>query len=471
MSIVGCTVVHANWGCGTIVSLNDGVITVRFFHTLQGEKSIRFQFPTAFIQGFLVGADDTSTKRILTALSERKCSICECDALSTELIDGNRYCPSCKKQHTTLCAYCGEYHNKESFIYIRNRPSSYVRTPICPNCISSHTFTCDRCHEQHFITHRASKDFNGRTLCTSCFDSVAKICHFCNSAFDLDKGTSIYRYEGTVHVCPDCKEVETFICSECGDRRLNSNLVDSKYVPADRKVCRSCVESCVICNTSIDTAHTTKAFGKRYCPDCWRKMSVECSCCGDDFVPENTSNQLCPDCIEMEAYISRYEQIHYLSLDYKNISYYYLEQIDRCDLFTNLYRHCSDAIGRYGLAQNTDDPFYFLVMDLYPYKLVISYLSKSVIGKVRYSENVTMTQFRTRKGRMEVRDAIANWADKSTHFLDTTAGKMKMLNYPILLRVQTDFDKHYGKLWNGPDDYIEIGNYGDTTDFYIIGLL
>ena len=31
--------------------------------------------------------------------------------------------------------------------------------------------------------------------------------------------------------------------------------------------------------------------------------------------------------------------------------------------------------------------------------------------------------------------------------------------------------KIYGKEWNGPYHYTEIGNYGDTTNFYIIGLL
>lgn len=41
-----------------------------------------------------------------------------------------------------------------------------------------------------------------------------------------------------------------------------------------------------------------------------------------------------------------------------------------------------------------------------------------------------------------------------------------------ILRVQTDYDKNYGKEWCGPGDYIESGNnYGDTTDFYIIGVI
>ena len=82
-----------------------------------------------------------------------------------------------------------------------------------------------------------------------------------------------------------------------------------------------------------------------------------------------------------------------------------------------------------------------------------------------------MTEFRSRKGKLQVYDAIKRWEPTSTSKIDSAAGKMHIINYPILLRVQTEYDKIYGKEWNGPDDYIEIGNYGDTTNFYIIGII
>ena len=68
-----------------------------------------------------------------------------------------------------------------------------------------------------------------------------------------------------------------------------------------------------------------------------------------------------------------------------------------------------------------------------------------------------------------VYENIKKWMPTSTKTISTSAGEMTILNYPVLLRVQTEYDKIYGKEWNGPDDYIEIGNYGDTTNFFIIG--
>ena len=82
-----------------------------------------------------------------------------------------------------------------------------------------------------------------------------------------------------------------------------------------------------------------------------------------------------------------------------------------------------------------------------------------------------MTEFRTNKGSRSVRVAIDAWKELSTKYMETSAGRMRILNYPVKLRVQTNYDKNYGKMWNGPYDYVEIGNYGDTTPLWIVGLI
>ena len=82
-----------------------------------------------------------------------------------------------------------------------------------------------------------------------------------------------------------------------------------------------------------------------------------------------------------------------------------------------------------------------------------------------------MTELRSQKGRFRVHAAISQWLEESDHTLSIHEGEVQLLHYPVLIRAQTKYDKVYGKEWNGPDDYIEIGNYGDTTDFYIIGVL
>ena len=152
------------------------------------------------------------------------------------------------------------------------------------------------------------------------------------------------------------------------------------------------------------------------------------------------------------------------------MSCYMLENINRCDLFTKLYENCEE-LSEHKFRNTGESPYHFIVMRIINYNVVITYLPSNVIGKVKHSLNITMTKFRSRKGRLDVHCTINNWDETSEDFLMTSAGKMKILNYPILLRVQTEWDKIYGKEWNGPDDYTEIGNYGDTTKFYIIGFL
>jgi hypothetical protein len=172
----------------------------------------------------------------------------------------------------------------------------------------------------------------------------------------------------------------------------------------------------------------------------------------------------------MEAYISRLKKVDYLSDTYKELRFYQLEYWDRCELFTRLYEHCGRKLGGF-YPPATDKPFHFLVLDFVRYKAVVTYLSSSVPGKVRCSTNLTMSEILKKKGESAARRAIDEWRETSTFYMDTSAGKMKILNYPVLLRVQTNYDKNYGKQWNGPYDYIEIGNYGDTTKFWIVGVL
>lgn len=194
----------------------------------------------------------------------------------------------------------------------------------------------------------------------------------------------------------------------------------------------------------------------------------ECTCCGAKFMPQEESDELCPDCIEMTAYIARLKNVGYLLDEYKEFRHYQLEYMDRCELFTRLYEHCGRKLGGF-YPPAADEPFHFLVLNLTRYKVVVTFLSSDVTGKVRHSKELTMTKFRRDDGARKVRMAIDAWRESSAQVMETSAGKMRILNYPVKLRVQTDYDKNYGKRWNGPYDYVEIGNYGDTTPFWIVG--
>ena len=72
---------------------------------------------------------------------------------------------------------------------------------------------------------------------------------------------------------------------------------------------------------------------------------------------------------------------------------------------------------------------------------------------------------------MVISSVVAGEYEKAEYFVNTPEGDMAILNNPIKLRVQTDMDRNYGKCWDGQNSYTLIGNYGDTTEFYIIGIL
>lgn len=471
MDIVGCAVLHKTWGQGLIESCDRDIISVRFSATQKGEEVTKFYLPDAFRKGFLVAADCNADKCIQQLLTEYKCAICGADVVHTEPIDGKRFCISCKTQHTKICPHCGVLHAKTAMLPVIDDNYFYERTLICKTCAEAETFVCDRCGDRYSKDYQEPLKIGSRSLCNACYEAVARTCHFCGSQFNLDDGAAFFRNSGYVHVCPGCLEQETFICRKCGNRKLKVSMVSSKYIPLEDQVCDTCTTTCAVCNTAIYKQNAKQVFGKLYCPECFKTLMEECPCCGEEYIPQNSSQKMCPDCIEMEAYVCRLVNLDFCSRAYKAINYYSLDYIDRCQLFTSLYENCSELDNHDKFNSDSYEPFHFLVMSLVGYKTVITHLPKKVTGKVKCSENITMTEFRSRKGKFSVYTAIEQWIDRSTHYMETSAGKMQVLSYPVRLRVQTKYDKIYGKEWNGPDDYIEIGNYGDTTDFYIIGIL
>lgn len=470
MSLVGCKVRHRSWGEGIVESHAETYMSVRFMRADEGEVIKRFIFPDALVGGFLVGVDAESVAVIEKTVCDRKCSVCGSQNVRTVEVDGKRLCPGCKNKYAVACAKCGTPHYKDVMVTVYESLKSYDRKDVCPDCVEEHCFVCEKCNGRYFNQHRGPVILSARDLCLTCADELSRRCSYCNQVFEGDKGEAFYSSQGNVYVCPSCVNDRVFTCNRCGYRELKTELVDTKYVPASEKVCRSCVSNCAACGEVIVVDRGKGAFGDWFCPDCWENEVEKCSCCGAKFLPKEDSRELCPDCVEMEAYVSRLQKVDYLSEAYKELRYYQLENLNRTDLFTKLFENCAGKAG--GIVPKSEDPFFFLALGFTTrYKVVVTYLPSSVTGRVRYSENVTMTEFRSNQGSYDVREALDEWNELSTHFMDTAAGRMKILNYPVLLRVQTYYDQNYGKIWNGPYDYIEIGNYGDTTKFWIVGVL
>lgn len=468
MSIVGCIVYSKRFGKGRVEKCENNIITVKFNDKNCGEFQTNFIFPSAFSNGFLTSSDERIPQYIKQTTIEQTCTSCGRTNLQTELIDGNRFCETCEKQKTSRCIFCGEVHDRRFFTLINTKVHPYM-VSMCKNCIPNHTFICDECGNQYTNENRFPCS-GGQSLCTSCYQMLVEECALCGSQCLREECEIFFRNEEPILVCPDCRKHHTFICSKCGREELIESLVDSKYIPAAKRICKECAFICSSCGEATEWENSVCSFGRHYCTKCWETKKRNCPICNEVFVPNVETQSLCFDCADSEIYIHSLERIDFSSRKAKLMTTYDLENVNRCYLFTCLLDNCRFRENRM-LPQNGREAFHYIIFRFLGYDAVVTYIPRSIMLNVCCSANVTMTEFRSNRGKQKVSNAITRWLSKSNHKISLPEGDMLVLNYPVLLRVQTEYDKNYGKEWNGPDDYIEIGNYGDTTNFYLIGVL
>ena len=476
MNIVNSIVYNVKGQKGVIKEIAGNKIKIHYKQSDGTIKESIYQYPNAFRQGFLKFRDENLNDYIMQVIDLYKCDYCENKDMQTEEIDGKRVALECKKIKVDKCYLCEEDHLKENFIHLDNEKNIYWKRKkiifstkqLCPICAQENTFRCNRCGKRLY-NEKLYKNLKDKSLCKECADEVVKQCYFCKELFDKNDGETFYRDAGTKYVCPKCIEKHTFKCSKCKCLELYDYLAESKYISKDKKLCLDCVDRCENCNEYIEVKKTVLICGKKYCPDCWNLKKIKCNICQGEYIPKN-KEKICPDCIEMKQYIKRLEKINFEAQKFITMSLYNLENVNRCKLFTELYDSCIDLEYSYREPRNKD-PFHLLIISVMNYDVVITYLPSEIIGNVKYSKDITLTEFRRRKVYSSVVGKIKYWVKIIEKYTVTSAGKMKVLGYPIRLRIQTKYDKIYGKEWNGRGYYTEIGNYGDTTDFYIIGII
>lgn len=469
--LVGCRVLHSTLGYGIIEDNANGIITVRFKDSIGGEKFSRFLFPGAFLEKHLVGADVAAEKRISQTIADSKCCICGRNDVLTESIDGDRFCSRCKKSYTVKCRFCGNTYDKKRLTTVSDFENRYKRIPICKQCHDENTFFCTNCEAQLLNSFKAEKPGKDGAICQRCYEELSDICDFCGARYIAVEEDMIWYGREDVDICPACIRKNTFVCSQCGKKRLHTSMVDSKYVPASEKTCIYCVKTCDSCGIAVNTGAAKNVDGYHYCPECYVKMKMVCEKCGSEFMSQNSTDRYCADCVKTREYIKRIKDLDFSRRSYRVINYFNLKTTDCCKLFTHFFEYCRELEGWRLYVSPEAERFQLMIMHFPMYKLVIVHFPTDVAGNVKVAKDITMSEFKTTKGMRSVHAVVSRWVAESTHCIETAAGRMKLMDRPVLLRVQTQYDKTYGKHWNGPGDYIEIGNYGDTTEFYIIGVL
>ena len=467
--MIGCKVFHGTFKEGTIIDQSDTSITVEFPNRSDGGNPVaKFVISSAFAMGHLSPADDLSKTRILAAIEARKCAFCGDNKHSTCKIDGHRMCSACQDTHTTTCSFCGETHLKSSILRVHGVEKAYEMYRLCPECAEKHMYTCSECKTRFLNSQYPPVTLNGKMYCQDCLPDVLVSCDICGEIFDCNDESSITKISGdNAYICHKCVPENTFTCSACDRFLQNKDRAAGKYV-SDKAICTACVCGCFACGELLDLDSCIHSFGQFYCPECWDN-AIQCPHCGDLFLPNSSKKKKCPDCEASDDYIRRLSKIDFTAYRYKELDYSDLDYLDRSQLFTDLFdgkRYFED-----NSRSKPEDLFQILSLSLRGRKLVITTVDSKTLGNVKWSANKSLTEFRTTAGRIAVNSAIDEWLPHSKKIVETPVGKMKILRYPIKLRIQTNYDRTYGKVWNGPYDYLEIGNYGDHHLFYIIGII
>jgi hypothetical protein len=464
MEFKGLIVKHKSFGEGYIENIDEKNIYIYFPHRTNGNKNVAFEFPNSFIKEYLYCEDETFNTWLNNNIVNSTCSICDKYNKDIQTIDGILICSSCAAVKTVMCKQCKKPHLIQNMVSIEMTTYPYRNKEMCIECAQDKAFLCEACNSRYLLSEVKKYAFNEKMLCEDCFNDTAKICYICGETLDYEKCETVFTGSDEVDVCYECIDKETFVCSACNHITLSSYMAKSKYISTDEKICLDCVCHCGICGEAIRGSKREWSFNKCYCSDCWESRKTKCPICDDEFISQD--EKVCPDCIDMINYIERLKRVDFGKYRINQVSYGELDYLDRCKLFTDLFSNNNEL----PLGANKDDKE-CLVIEAYGLKMVTVYLPNHIVGNVRYIKNVTMTEFRRRKIIDSIYFKIHHWLPKCDDVVDVEDKKMTLLKYPILLRVQTEFDKVYGKNWNGPDDYIEIGNYGDTTDFYIVGII
>ena len=196
-----------------------------------------------------------------------------------------------------------------------------------------------------------------------------------------------------------------------------------------------------------------------------------------DFISDKTaSDQLSALSAHEQQYLKQMQKVDYSSLRMETIFAYDLKRKSPGILMTRLRCSKSSGFKQYfgdgRVFDGSRDFIDVLLISVSDESLVVISCDDAETFPVKiiplHDESATLTQFkrddRAYKLLWHKRDAIGQIAWSSTL-------ELLLWKHPYLLRAQTELDKDYRKEWCAGDIVYEGNNYGDTSDFFIIGVL
>ena len=271
-------------------------------------------------------------------------------------------------------------------------------------------------------------------------------------------------------------------CVECGEYYSQTEINDDyPKITQDMHLCAHCLEEnenvtrCYVCDEYILLSQGIGIEERIICPECKNDNTLKCDVCGGLAIKERRSPKriidgLCEDCETKQLYYNHISDLKLESAVIHSIGFAQVKIMKTTNLMSRLHPY-------HKTSQKSDDdsPFDALLIDMwqiyrrrilsYGFYLVIVYGIPSRCYSLS-KDSCTMTELT--KSRVSLWDSINK--ERSKESITWSDGRVfNLWDCPYNLRAMTNYDMDYRKEFVYGELRYEGNNYGDTSDFYIIG--
>lgn len=297
------------------------------------------------------------------------------------------------------------------------------------------------------------KKHKDQLLCFDCFSNAERCCECGRKVHE-----NSLSYE-EAQMCSVCFDKFYFKCDVCNEYYSNWYESKSNIIPQEQRWCTNCITTCEVCEEEFKKEDLIKFDHYYYlCSNCVKTHLKKCQKCRQQFIANEQNQKFCKDCndvISFEEFLSTVDLSDYYYVSY---SFYDFCHSKTVELMSRLNGSCNE------------DPFDILFLsNSIGEKLVLVDEYSKLYGRKaikKYYDSCTLTEFKKSnlfyKLTREKFNIISTikWSDDEV---------IDVWSEPVWIRAQTYADMDYRKEWIGGDLVYEGNNYGDASDFYIIG--
>ena len=326
--------------------------------------------------------------------------------------------------------------------------------------------TCKICNKIK-NTIKVRKD--GQRICNDCF-LIVEECRNCGKF--VVKGSESYQ---KTELCEDCFNKDYFTCNICQETyEAEDDEYLGKTVPKHERWCRYCVDACRHCKNifNINQLHSIptcgiNAFNKygysfSLCDSCYDKRMGKCIKCGKNTYLFDLRKRTCDECNELDELKKQLEITNILEIPYVECVFGAMQDVQTRDLMSRLNHSSKERHIDMLLISNyyTNGKWIIVSSNSNWYNSYMHY--------EKCKEEFTMTEFKRKKGWSFVNE-LKKLDEDCLIKAKQKNGTILIWKKFILLKAQTYDDMDFRKEWKGGDLLYEGNNWGDTSQFYIIG--